>query len=152
MSTTKTYPGQQEALDIIAGLDNDTRRRLYHAEKAFDDATDEWLQDWATDYADARFDREDEEEEWDEAHDEGVDLAQESDDWQPACDRLMGEVAEAFGVSTDLLEHAVVLLNNHEGWALVEQRRVELGLVDETDQAQFDAVRERNAKRSAALN
>ncbi|MCA7885520.1 hypothetical protein LGM58_20260 [Burkholderia contaminans] len=133
--TTKTYPGQQEALEIIAVLDDDTRQRLYHAEKAYDEATDEWLQDWATDYADERFDIDDESEEWDAAHDEGMDLAQASDDWLPACDRLMDEVAEAFGVSTDLLRHAAVLMDNYRGWSLVEQRRIELGLVDETDQA-----------------
>jgi|GEM_PF-3724397 len=135
MSTTKTYPGQQEALNIIAVLDDDTRQRLYHAEKAYDEATDEWLQDWATDYADERFDIDDESEEWDAAHDEGMDLAQESDEWLPACDRLMDEVAAAHGVSVDLLGHAAVLMDNYRGWSLVEQRRIELGLVDETDQA-----------------
>ncbi|WP_343663227.1 hypothetical protein [Paraburkholderia tropica] len=127
--STEMYPGQQEALEIIAVLDDDTRQRLYEAEKAYDEATDEWLMDWATDYANAHFDIYDESKEWDAALDEGWDLAQESSDWFPACDRLKDEVAEAFGVSTDLLVHAAVLMDNYQGWALVEQRRIELGLV-----------------------
>lgn len=128
MSTAQTYEeAQQEAVNIIAVLDDDTRQRLYHAEKAYDEATDEWLQDWATDYADERFDVDDDE--WDDAHEEGMDLAQESDQWLPACDLLMAEVAAAHGVSTDLLEKAAVLLDNYQGWSLVEQRRIELGLV-----------------------
>ncbi|MBR8384573.1 hypothetical protein KDX26_19435 [Burkholderia cenocepacia] len=134
MNTAQTYAeAEQETINIIAVLDDDTRQRLYEAEKAYDEATDEWLQDWATEYADARFDREDEEEEWDEAHDEGMDLAQESDEWLPDCDLLLGEVAAQYGVSVDLLGHAVTLMNNCQGWALVEQRRIELGLVTDED-------------------
>ncbi|HDR8950399.1 TPA: hypothetical protein QDB40_002654 [Burkholderia vietnamiensis] len=129
MSTAKTYEeAQREAVNIIAVLDDDTRQRLYYAEKAYDEATDQWLQDWATGYANERFDV-DEDDGWGDAHEEGMDLAQESDEWLPACDLLMTEVAAAHGVSTDLLEKAAVLLDNYQGWSLVEQRRIELGLV-----------------------
>ncbi|WP_186020499.1 hypothetical protein [Burkholderia gladioli] len=130
MNTAQTYAeAEQEIINIIAVLDDDTRQRLYEAEKAYDEATDQWLQDWAADYADARFDFEDEGEKWDKARDEGVDLAQVSEDWEPDCADLMSEIAAAHGVSTDLLRQTVVLLNNYQGWALVEQRRIALGLV-----------------------
>lgn len=129
MSIAQTWKeAEQEIVNLFAVLDDDTRQRLYYAEKAYDEATDQWLQDWATDYANERFDV-DEDDEWDDAHEEGMDLAQESDEWRPACGRLMAEVAAAHGVSTDLLKKAAVLLDNYQGWALVEQRRIELGLV-----------------------
>ncbi len=120
--STKIYPDQQEALEIIAVLDDDTRQRLYEAEKANDRVTDEWLAEWAADYAE-------EHEDDDDPDGDGWDLAQQTPEWEEFCKDVFSEIAEEYGVGEELLGHAVALLNNSNGWALVEQRRTELGLV-----------------------
>ncbi|MBI0326914.1 hypothetical protein [Burkholderia plantarii] len=121
--TTKTYDDvMNEAINAIAVLDDDMRQRLYEAEKENDRATDEWLAEWAADYAE-------EHEDDDDPEGDGWDLAQQTPEWEEVCKEVFSEIAEAYGVGEELLGHAVALLNNSNGWALVEQRRIELGLV-----------------------
>ncbi|WP_205183716.1 hypothetical protein [Burkholderia sp. LMG 13014] len=108
-----------EALNALAALDEDTAERAIRADRAYNEAQDEWIEDWIADNADDPDD--------DEERDDLRDEAQNTPDYEAFCDQARAGIAGEYGITSDVLDHAIALMNDgDDALALLDQRRAEL--------------------------
>ncbi|MGF6570109.1 hypothetical protein [Paraburkholderia fungorum] len=106
-----------EALNALAALDEDTAERAIRADRAYNEAQYEWIEDWIADNADDPDD---------EQRDDLRDEAQNTPDYEAFCDQARADIAGEYGITSDVLDHAITLMNNENGEALLDERRAEL--------------------------